>query len=83
MPAAASASDPRRACAPVAGLVAQLLVKPGDRVLAGQALASVEAMKMEMWLHAGTAGTVAAVHAAPREAVRAGALLVELDPEVP
>jgi biotin carboxyl carrier protein len=40
-------------------------------------------MKMEMWLHAGAAGTVAAVHAAPREAVRAGALLVELDPEAP
>ena len=83
VPAAASGADPRRACAPVAGLVAQLLVKAGDRVEAGQPLASVEAMKMEMWLHAGTAGTVAAVHAAPREAVRAGALLVELDPEVP
>jgi geranyl-CoA carboxylase alpha subunit len=78
MPAAASTDDPRRACAPVAGLVAQLLVKPGDRVEAGQPLASVEAMKMEMWLNAGAAGTVAAVHAAPRDAVRAGALLVEL-----
>jgi acetyl/propionyl-CoA carboxylase alpha subunit len=78
MPASASADDPRRACAPVAGLVAQLLVKPGDRVEAGQPLASVEAMKMEMWLNAGAAGTVAAVHAAPRDAVSAGALLVEL-----
>jgi geranyl-CoA carboxylase alpha subunit len=83
VPAASQADDPRRACAPVAGLVAQLLVKPGDRVDAGQPLASIEAMKMEMWLHAGAAGTVAAVHAAPREAVRAGALLVELEPEAP
>jgi acetyl-CoA carboxylase biotin carboxylase subunit len=83
VPDTSSADDPRRACAPVAGLVAQLLVQPGDRVEAGQALASVEAMKMEMWLHAGTAGTVAAVHAAPREAVRAGALLIELTPEAP
>jgi geranyl-CoA carboxylase alpha subunit len=83
VPALSQADDPRRACAPVAGLVAQLLVRPGDRVHAGQPLASVEAMKMEMWLHAGAAGTVAAVHAAPREAVRAGALLVELDPEAP
>jgi geranyl-CoA carboxylase alpha subunit len=83
VPAAVNGDDPRRACAPVAGLVAQLLVKPGDRVEAGQALASVEAMKMEMWLHAGTTGTVAAVHAAPREAVRAGALLIELRPESP
>jgi geranyl-CoA carboxylase alpha subunit len=78
MPTASSTDDPRRACAPVAGLVAQLLVKPGDRVEAGQPLASIEAMKMEMWLNAGAAGTVTAVHAAPREAVRAGALLVEL-----
>jgi len=81
MPAGASADDPRRACAPVAGVVAQLLVKPGDRVEAGQPLASIEAMKMEMWLNAGAAGTVAAVHAAPRDAVRAGALLVEISPE--
>jgi len=78
IPTASSTDDPRRACAPVAGLVAQLLVKPGDRVEAGQPLASIEAMKMEMWLNAGAAGTVTAVHAAPREAVRAGALLVEL-----
>ena len=77
-PASADADDPRRACAPVAGLVAQLLVRPGDRVEAGQALVSIEAMKMEMWLNAGAAGTVAAVHASPRDAVRAGALLVEL-----
>ena len=83
VPAATSADDPRHARAPVAGLVAQLLVQPGDRVAAGQALASVEAMKMEMWLHAGAAGTVAAVHVAPRDAVRAGALLVELRPEKP
>ena len=83
VPDAAAADDPRQARAPVAGLVAQLLVKPGDRVEAGQPLASIEAMKMEMWLHAGAAGTVAAVHAAPREAVRAGALLVELALETP
>ena len=79
-PSARLVDDPRRACAPVAGTVAQLLVRPGDRVAAGQPLASVEAMKMEMWLHAGTAGTVAVVHAALREPVVAGALLVELIP---
>ncbi|WP_284614474.1 ATP-binding protein [Aquabacterium humicola] len=81
LPVQAASDDPRRACAPVAGLVAQLLVRAGDRVEAGQPLASVEAMKMEMWLVAGTAGTVAAVHVAPRDAVSAGALLVELAPE--
>jgi len=78
-PARVNKVDPLRACAPVAGLVAQLLVQPGDMVREGQPLLSVEAMKMEMWLTAGTAGRVKAVHAAPRDAVAAGALLVELE----
>ena len=80
-PATAPPADPLQGRAPVAGLVAQVLVKPGDVVAEGQALLSVEAMKMEMWLTAGAAGKVKAVHAAPREAVAAGALLVELDKE--
>jgi geranyl-CoA carboxylase alpha subunit len=73
------AHDPRRAVAPVAGLVTQVLVAPGDTVAEGQPLACVEAMKMEMWLHARAAGRVVAVHAGAREQVAAGALLVELN----
>jgi geranyl-CoA carboxylase alpha subunit len=71
--------DPRRARAPVAGTVAQVLVRAGDAVRAGQQLVSVEAMKMEMWLTAAAAGTVRAVHAAPKAAVESGAVLVELE----
>ena len=78
---ARSAADPRQSRAPVAGVVAQLLVAPGDTVVAGQPLASVEAMKMEMWLHAAAAGTVGAVHACVGEPVAAGALLVEIETE--
>jgi geranyl-CoA carboxylase alpha subunit len=78
-PQASRAADPARACAPVAGLVAQLLVAVGDVVVQGQALLSVEAMKMEMWLLAGRAGRVRALHAGPRDAVAAGAVLVELE----
>lgn len=78
-PATRRAADPRRACAPVAGRVAQVAVRPGQRVAAGEPLASVEAMKMEMWQHAAAAGTVRAVPAAPGDAVAAGSLLVELD----
>ncbi|WP_310733389.1 acetyl-CoA carboxylase biotin carboxyl carrier protein subunit [Ideonella azotifigens] len=44
----------------------------------GQPLVCVEAMKMEMWQHARAAGTVRAVHVAPKASVRSGALLVEL-----
>ncbi len=70
--------DPLRARSPVAGLVAQVLVQVGDLVQEGQALLSVEAMKMEMWLTAGAAARVKALHAAPQAAVAAGDLLVEL-----
>ena len=72
-------ADPRQARAPVAGIVAQVLVKPGDRVEAGQPLLCVEAMKMEMWLNARAAGTVLAGVHREREAVAAGAVVVELE----
>ncbi|MCC9645686.1 carbamoyl-phosphate synthase subunit L [Rubrivivax sp. JA1029] len=78
-PGTDTASDASCARAPVAGVVAQVLVAPGDRVEAGQRLACVEAMKMEMWLEAGAAGLVRAVHAAAKDPVAAGALLVELE----
>jgi geranyl-CoA carboxylase alpha subunit len=77
-PAADTAPDARRVLAPVAGTVTQVAVQPGDAVAEGQPLVCVEAMKMEMWQHAGAAGTVAAVHVAARSSVAAGALLVEL-----
>ncbi|MEJ5999214.1 acetyl/propionyl/methylcrotonyl-CoA carboxylase subunit alpha [Paucibacter soli] len=72
-------ANPAHARAPVAGLVAQLLVAEGDSVAEGQALLSVEAMKMEMWLTAGRAGRVKVLHVGLRESVAAGALLVELE----
>uniref|UniRef100_UPI00097BD626 ATP-binding protein n=1 Tax=Pelomonas sp. KK5 TaxID=1855730 RepID=UPI00097BD626 len=79
LPAAVTQADPGVARAPVSGLVAQVLVQPGDAVAEGQPLLSVEAMKMEMWLSAGAAGRVRAVHAQARQAVAAGAVLVELE----
>ncbi len=78
-PAVAAETDPRRACAPVAGTVAQVLVAVGDAVVAGQPLVCVEAMKMELWLHAAAAGTVQALHTAAGKSVAAGALLVVLE----
>ena len=73
--------DLRRVRAPVAGVVNQLLVQPGDAVAAGQPLACVEAMKMEMWLNAPAAATVISVHARVGEQVAAGTVLAELEPQ--
>ncbi len=78
-PGGAPAADPLRARAPVAGVVAQVAVAAGETVTVGQPLACVEAMKMEMWVHAARAGTVKAVHVKIKDAVAAGALLVELE----
>ncbi|MCK9688610.1 acetyl/propionyl/methylcrotonyl-CoA carboxylase subunit alpha [Scleromatobacter humisilvae] len=69
----------RVARAPVAGVVAQLAVEVGQRVVAGQPLVCVEAMKMEMWLNAAADGVVSAVRVVPRDTVASGAVLVELD----
>ncbi len=71
--------DAGRARAPVAGVVAQVLVAVGDAICAGQALVCVEAMKMEMWLNAVAAGTVRAVHVRLKDPVASGAVLVEID----
>ena len=72
-------TDPRRARAPVAGVVAQVNVAPGDSVAAGRQLVCIEAMKMEMWLTATAPGTVRAVHVRLKDSVAADAVLVELD----
>jgi geranyl-CoA carboxylase alpha subunit len=77
-PGAGRARDARRACAAVAGVVAQVLVQAGDAVVEGQRLVCIEAMKMEMWLSAPADGHVAAVLVKPQDAVEAGAVVVEL-----
>jgi len=72
------AKDPRTARAPVAGTVTRVEVAVGDVVEAGQTLAVIEAMKMEMRLTAGAAGTVTQVRVAIGQQVEAGAILIEL-----
>ncbi len=79
LPETITASDPRRALAPVAGLVAKLSVKEGDVVEAGAPLACIAAMKMEMWVAAGVAGRVARVAVAEGAQVASRALLIELE----
>lgn len=78
-PSADALQDASRARSPVAGKVTQVLVQAGDQVQEGQQLVCVEAMKMEMWLCAQSAGTVKAVHAETGHQVESQALLVELE----
>lgn len=79
--AGASAADPSRVTAPVSGAVVVVHVKPGDAVKAGDVLAVMEAMKMEMRLTAAADGVIAAVHTAPGQQAAGGALLIELEIE--
>ncbi len=81
LPAADNRNDPAIARASVAGTVARLEVGAGDTVIAGQTLAVIEAMKMEMRVTARAAGTVAAVRVLAGSQVEAGAILIELDIE--
>lgn len=83
-------TDPRRAeeagsggslTAPMPGKVLTVLVTPGQKVAAGQALLVMEAMKMEHTLHAPRDGTLLRCLYAAGDTVAEGAALLELEPE--
>ncbi|GLZ44896.1 acetyl/propionyl-CoA carboxylase subuit alpha [Actinomycetospora sp. NBRC 106375] len=63
----------------VPGTVVEVLVREGDRVVAGQKLVVLEAMKMEHPALAATDGVVETVHVAVGQYVEAHATLVTLD----
>jgi 3-methylcrotonyl-CoA carboxylase alpha subunit len=65
--------------APMPGKLLAFMVKVGDEVQAGQALAVMEAMKMEHTVAAPAAGTVAELLYAPGDQVAEGAPLLRLD----
>jgi geranyl-CoA carboxylase alpha subunit len=60
------------------GRVVAVLVKPGERVVAGQAVMTLEAMKMEHVHRAGIAGTVSAIDVAEGEQIAMGKVVVEI-----
>jgi biotin carboxyl carrier protein len=64
---------------PMAGVIQEVRVQPGDEVEAGQVLMVIEAMKMQNDLHARRAGTVKAVYVSAGQRVdKAAPLLVLL-----
>ncbi len=66
--------------APMPGRVAAVHVAAGERVVRGQELLVVEAMKMENALRAPRDGVVRAVHVAPGDMVAPGRALLEIEP---
>ena len=69
--------------APMHGTVSRVLVSPGDQLRPGQAVAVLEAMKMETAVPAGVAGTVQGVRVKEGDVVGAGDVLVEVADRAP
>ncbi len=65
--------------APMHGKVLAVLVGEGDRVMRGQRLVIIEAMKMEHTLHAPIDGTVREIAVAPDSQVAEGAKLMTIE----
>ncbi|MBD8547548.1 acetyl-CoA carboxylase biotin carboxylase subunit [Sphingomonas sp. CFBP 8760] len=65
--------------APMPGLLVRLDVDEGDRVEAGQALAVVEAMKMENILRAGKSGVVKTIGARTGDSLSVDQVILELE----
>jgi geranyl-CoA carboxylase alpha subunit len=61
------------------GRVVAVLVKPGEKVAAGQPVMTLEAMKMEHVHTAGIAGTIASIDVAEGEQVTTGKIVVEIE----
>ena len=64
---------------PMPGLVVSVNVKAGDKVEAGQPLATVEAMKMENILRAEKPAVVKAVNAKPGDSLAVDAVILEFE----
>ncbi len=64
---------------PMPGLVVSVSVAEGDKVEAGQALAVVEAMKMENILRAEKPATVSKLHAKPGDSLAVDAIILEFE----
>jgi geranyl-CoA carboxylase alpha subunit len=61
------------------GRVVAVLVKQGERVIAGQAVMTLEAMKMEHVHRAGIAGVVSAIDVVEGEQIAMGKIVVEIE----
>ncbi|PZO63227.1 MAG: pyruvate carboxylase [Paracoccus denitrificans] len=75
----ADAGNAAHVGAPMPGVVASVVAKPGATVQPGDLLLTIEAMKMETAIHSDRAATIKAVHAAPGQQIDAKDLLIEFE----
>ena len=64
---------------PLAGIVVQVAVSPGQQLQVNDLMVLLEAMKMEPAVTAPMEGTVKSVNVSPRESVKLNQVLVEFD----
>jgi 3-methylcrotonyl-CoA carboxylase alpha subunit len=76
----ANSADPNNITALMPGLLADVMVAEGDAVEAGQTVAVLESMKLFTDLKAVCAGQVTRVAAEKGKTVRAGDLIVSIEP---
>jgi geranyl-CoA carboxylase alpha subunit len=76
---AAFAGNDGKVRAAMNGRVVAVLVKQGERVAAGQAVMTLEAMKMEHVHTAPVSGTIAAIDVVEGEQVTTGKIVVEIE----
>ena len=76
-PAAPFEVDPAAVAAPIAGSLQAWKVADGDTVAQGDTIATMEAMKMEMQVHAHRAGTIRLL-AQPGQLQAVGAVLAQI-----
>jgi len=63
------------------GAIVDVLVKPGQKVKAGDPVLVIEAMKMENEVQASLSGTVIAVYASKGDTVTPDEALIEIQPD--
>ncbi|MFG6178747.1 sodium-extruding oxaloacetate decarboxylase subunit alpha [Halomonas sp. THAF12] len=77
-PAAPAESSGDTISAPLAGNIFKVCVKPGDRVVEGDVVIILEAMKMETEVRAASSGTVSSVKVGEGDSVAVGDALIVL-----
>jgi 3-methylcrotonyl-CoA carboxylase alpha subunit len=78
---AAGGGEGETVAAPMPGLIVAVRVRPGEAVAAGQAVAVIEAMKMQNELTTRAGGVVSELLLAERATVSAGQPLLRIRPE--